>query len=153
MKMKKLISSKFVSVCSVMIMITMVASTNVYSQSSEWKPSELIVVAGPTSTVAGFVAGVIGADHHDGCFGQNAVDVAVIQPPQDVFGAITPDTEVHRVAVAVVLCPDLLTGALPAMRDRIADEDEIGVALLGSFVEALVPLHPPVLLPWHWRHR
>ena len=60
--------------------------------------------------VGGVGAGVVGADHQDDDLGADAVELAVLDPPEDVLGAVAADAEVGRVAGAVVPLPDV---ALP----------------------------------------
>jgi hypothetical protein len=86
------------------------------------------------------MAGVVGADHDDDQVGRQSVEVAVIETPQHVLGAIAADAEVGGVARGVKLLPHLAPGAFPRLGDRITDEDELGLALLGDFVEAVVAL-------------
>jgi len=46
---------------------------------------------------------VVLADHNDSEFGvDTSFKVAVLEPPEDVFGAVTPNAEVHGVALGIV---------------------------------------------------
>lgn len=87
-------------------------------------------------------AGVVGADHDDGELGLNAVDVAVVEPPEDVLGAVAADAEVDGVTRGVGLGPNLFSGPFPALGDGVADEDQVDVPLLDPLVERFVTLHP-----------
>jgi len=83
--------------------------------------------------------GVIGADHeHDG-LGLNAFELAVLDAPEDVLGAVAADAEVGGLVLAELLVED---GGLatPAGGDGITEEDDLGFALLGDFDERLVRL-------------
>ncbi len=87
-------------------------------------------------------ARVVRADHDNGDLGADVLDVAVVEPPQDVLCSIAADAEVHGVALGVILRPNLLASAFPAVRDRVADKDQIDVALSHALVERLMSLHP-----------
>ena len=61
-------------------------------------------------------ADVVRADHEHGQLGLDAVDIAVVQPPQHVLRLVAADPQVDRVAFLVELLPDLFARTLPAMR-------------------------------------
>src|SRR5204862_1204060 len=87
----------------------------------------------------GMIGNVIGADHDDRRLGIEAVQlVAVGNAPQDVAGLVAADAEVHRLERAEVFLPGPL--AFPAVRDRIAQENDIAraLALLNPPEELLV---------------
>ncbi|HPO17353.1 MAG TPA: hypothetical protein PLI09_28230 [Candidatus Hydrogenedentes bacterium] len=51
----------------------------------------------------GVMRAVVLADHNDSEFGvDTSFKVAVLEPPEDVFGAVTPNAEVHGVALGIV---------------------------------------------------
>ena len=82
------------------------------------------------------VTGVIGADHEDDEFGFEAVEVAVVETPEDVFGAVAADAEVGGFVVGPCF-PCGFACAVPALGDGVAEEDELGFAFLGDFVEGI----------------
>ena len=65
---------------------------------------------------------VVRADHQHGQLGRDAVDVAVVETPEDVFDAVAAEAQVHGVAFRIILAPDLLAAAFPAVGDRVADK-------------------------------
>ena len=89
-----------------------------------------------------FAAEIVGADHQHGQLGLDAVEFAVLQAPEDVLRLIAADAEVGGFERTVVLFPNLLAAAAPAVGDRVAEEQQVDAALLGDFDEAVVPLHP-----------
>jgi hypothetical protein len=96
-----------------------------------------------TSTLfAGVAAGVVGANHQHRGLRLDAVDIAMIEPPQHMLRAIAADAEVHGIPLGVKLFPHLLALSFPTLRDRIADQQQVDVAFLHALVEAFVPLHP-----------
>jgi len=74
------------------------------------------------------VLGVVGADHHDGGFGLDAVELAVLKTPEDVLGVVAADAHVDGLAGAVELLPDIFAVPLPAFGDGVADELDVVVA-------------------------
>ena len=85
-------------------------------------------------------AGVVGTDHDHGQLRLDPVDIAVIQPPQHVLRLIAADARVHRLPRTVVFLPHGIV--VPALRDRVAEEDQIDVPLRGAGVDLLVTLVP-----------
>ena len=85
---------------------------------------------------------IVGTDHDDGRFGLDAVKVAIVQPPNDMLGAVAADSEIHGVALGIMLGPGVFAAAFPALSDGVADENEITVSLRHAFVEGLMPLGP-----------
>ena len=86
------------------------------------------------------VAGVVRADHeHDGLRLQ-AVEVAVVEAPEDVLGAVAADAEVGGLEGRPGLVPHGLAFAFPSMGDGVAQEDELGFAFLRDDVEGLMAL-------------
>ena len=81
---------------------------------------------------------VVRADHEHDLLRLEAVEVAVLQAPQDMLRAVAADAEVRGLQRRPILLPDRLAFALPAVRDGVAEEDELGLALLGDLVERLV---------------
>ncbi len=84
--------------------------------------------------------GVVGADHEHDDLGLDAVELAVLDPPEDVLGPVAADAEIGRVPRPVEPLPDRVV--VPALRDRIAEEEQVDVPLLGSLEEAAVQFHP-----------
>ena len=74
----------------------------------------------------GRVARVVGADEKDEGLRLVAVELAVVDAPEDVFGAVAAETELKRAVrlAREVLVPGRLAGAVPVVRDRVADEDD-----------------------------
>ena len=91
---------------------------------------------------AAAVARVVRADHDHGGLGADVFDVAVVESPQHVLRAVAADAEIHGVALGVMLRPDGFAAAFPSMRDRVANKDQVDVALGHALVERLMPLHP-----------
>ena len=88
--------------------------------------------------------GIARSGHHHGQLGRDAINVAMIQPPENVLRAIAADAQVDGVAFAVELLPHRLACSFPALRDRIADEDQVDVALLHAGIDLFVLPHPAV---------
>src|SRR5207244_3949960 len=67
---------------------------------------------------------------------------AVFHAPQDTLRLVAADTEVGRLERLKILVEDGLAafGTSPAVRDGITHEQDVDVALLGDFQEALVTL-------------
>ena len=90
--------------------------------------------------LGGMTAGVVGADHDDRRLGLEVVQfMAFGDAPENVTGLVAADAEVHRLEGAEVFLPGFL--AFPAVRDGIAQEDDVAraLALLDAFEEVLVP--------------
>jgi putative membrane-bound dehydrogenase-like protein len=87
-----------------------------------------------------FAVGIVRADHEDGGFWTEAVDIAVVETPEDVLGAIAADAEIDGVIFGVILFPHFLARAFPALRDRVADKDDLRVfaSFGGAFVQEIV---------------
>jgi hypothetical protein len=88
------------------------------------------------------VGDVVDADEKDGGFGFQAIEVAVVQAPEDMLGVVAADAEVEGMAGRVIFRPDLFAIALPALSDGVSDEDDFRLALvlLGAPVEFEEPL-------------
>jgi len=91
---------------------------------------------------AGVKRAVVLADHDDGDLGGDAVDVAVLKPPEDLLGAIAGDAKDQAVPGGVVVIPHGFSLPLPVPDDRIADVDEINIALTRPCVHGVVTGHP-----------
>ena len=94
-----------------------------------------------------FAVGIVGPDHHHGRLGLETREVAVVETPEDVLGAIATDAQVDGVALGVVLGPDLLALPFPTLRDGVADEDQLRLAPIGSHrgIETRLTIHPPLV--------
>ena len=90
--------------------------------------------------LGGMTASVVGADHDDRRLGLEVVQLMAFgNAPENVAGLVAADAEVHRLEGAEVFLPGFL--AFPAVRDGIAQEDDVAhaLALLDAFEEVLVP--------------
>ena len=61
---------------------------------------------------AGGGAGVVGAEHEDGDLGLDAVEFAVLDPPDDVLGLVAADAEVGGLVFTVERFPDMGAGGV-----------------------------------------
>ncbi|MEO6811551.1 MAG: hypothetical protein ABI353_20755 [Isosphaeraceae bacterium] len=64
----------------------------------------------------------------------------MVEPPKDVFGPVAADAEVGRVPRAIVALPDGIV--VPPLGDRVAEEEQVDVPLLGPLEERLVHRRP-----------
>src|SRR5438128_2369934 len=83
---------------------------------------------------------IVGADHDDRNFWLEMVQfMAIGNTPENVARLVAANAEVHRLEGTKVFLPGFL--AFPAVRDGIAQEDDVAgaVALLDAFEELLVP--------------
>ena len=90
-------------------------------------------------------AGVVRADHHHHGLRLDAIELAVLQPPQDVLRAVTADAEVRGLQRGEVRIPDFLATLLlaaPGVGDGVTDEEHVDIPLLGDFDEAFMALDP-----------
>ena len=74
------------------------------------------------------VSGVVRADHEEDALRLVAVELAaLVETPEDVFGAVGGDAEVEHLHVALgEVLPELrLAVRFPEVRDRVADEDDL----------------------------
>ena len=74
--------------------------------------------------------GVVHADLQDDHLGRGAVERAMVEAPEDVFHAVTADTEVHGFEAAEMFLPGGIEGravetAAPALGDTVSDERDI----------------------------
>ncbi len=88
----------------------------------------------PRSVV--LVGDIIHADEDDRDFGLKAVEVAVVEAPENVLGVVAADAEVEGVAGSVILAPDLLPVAFPALGNGVANEDDLRLTM--TFLDAIV---------------
>lgn len=93
------------------------------------------------------MAGIVGADHDDDEFGIFLVfKLVVVEPPDDVLGAVARKAEVEGVAGRVVFFPSGFTAVFKGMGDGIADENEVVLVLGGKFGFGLVAFGPPTFV-------
>ncbi|ETC88575.1 hypothetical protein XHC_1853 [Xanthomonas hortorum pv. carotae str. M081] len=99
------------------------------------------------------MAGVVGADQHQGNLGLQTVDLAIGQPPQHVLGAVAAEAQIERAAAAVEGLPGRLELFVRRLRffvvlgDRIADQQQRRVGVLFDLLQHLrVSLRPPGFL-------
>ena len=94
------------------------------------------------------VPGVVRADHEQDALRLVAVELAALgEAPEDVLRAVGARAEVQRLVrpVGKVLLPLGLAVALPEVRDRVADEDDLRAAV-GDFLHLLgMALHLPAV--------
>ena len=107
--------------------------------------AELVVITG----LSGSGKATVGEPDHDDCrLGLEVVQLmAVGDAPENVTGLVAADAEVDRFEGAEVFLPGFL--AFPAVRDGIAQEDDVAraIALLDTFEEVLVARKVAVLSP------
>ena len=95
-------------------------------------------------------AEIVRADQDDREARVQAIDLAMIEPPDQARGRVADKAEIERVVGGVILVPDrqdvVVAGraaALPVLRDGIAQPDDLGVRVgfcLGErFLETGVP--------------
>src|SRR5207245_270861 len=87
----------------------------------------------------GIMAAVVLTDHHDGEFRRDAVDVAVVEAPQDVFSAIPANAQIQRVAGGIVAVPGIFALCIVVLDNRVTHIDQIDIGFLGSIIHGLVP--------------
>lgn len=75
--------------------------------------------------LARIVSAIVLANHDDGEFRGDAVEVAMLDPPEDVFSAVAADAEVGRVAMYVISVPDRFPLVFPIFNDGVANPKEI----------------------------
>ena len=103
-------------------------------------------------------AGVVRADHQHDDLRLDAVELAVLDTPEDVLGPVAADAEVGRVPGPVEPLPDVII--IPPLRDRIAEEEQVDrppfLAVLrrrlGPLDEPVMHVHPTAL-SWGGDHR
>ena len=94
------------------------------------------------------VPGVVRADHEQDALRLVAVELAALgEAPEDVFRAVGARAEVQRPVrpVGKVLLPLGLAAALPEMRDRVADEDDLRAAVRDVLHLLGMALHLPAV--------
>ena len=89
--------------------------------------------------------GVIGADHNNGEFGIDTVDLTMIETPQHMLRPVAAETQVGSLARCVILRPHLLAAAFPAVSNRIADHKQIHIALGDTLQHRLMAKRPPTV--------
>ena len=96
---------------------------------------------------------VVRADHEHDDLGLVAVQLAVVEAPQHVFGAVAAEAEVERVErrSGELLPPH--RAALESVDDGVADEDDRAAALLDELLLFGEALLPPVVGPVALRNR
>ena len=72
--------------------------------------------------------------------------LAFLKSPEYVLRAVAADAEVDGVQRLIALFPDILAVSIPALRDRIAEKEDIDMALPGDSQKTFVPLLPQGLL-------
>ena len=98
----------------------------------------------PLRDLVGCIIGkVVGADHEHRHFGTDPVELAILDPPQDMLGAVASNAEIGGVARPVVALPDSVV--VPTLRDRVAQKEEINVALFRLRQEVFMHFHPGAL--------
>jgi hypothetical protein len=100
----------------------------------------------PLRDVLRRVGAVVRADHDDRRRRFDSVNLAVVQPPEHVLRAVTAEAEVDGVARRVEPGPHVPADALPPLRDRVANEQQLGIAVLYHLQSLPVPLGPPFLI-------
>jgi hypothetical protein len=88
--------------------------------------------------------GVVGADHQDRQLRRDPVEMAVLQPPENILGAVAAETHVDGIARGIVLVPKL-RHPFPAVGDRVADHEQIDMPLLDALVDRVVADRPPAM--------
>jgi hypothetical protein len=81
---------------------------------------------------------VVGADHDDGDLGGEALELAVAEAPDHVFGPVAADAEVGGLEGREVLVPHGLSAASPAVGDGVAREEEVDAAGPGDLEELVM---------------
>ena len=88
------------------------------------------------------MAPVVLADHDDSEFGGDPIDIAVVESPDDVLGAVTTNSQVEGLPGSVVVIPNRFSDPFIALNDGVPDIDQVDVSLLGLGVHRFVTLHP-----------
>ena len=91
------------------------------------------------------MAGVVGSDGEDDRLRLVAVELAVVDSPEQMFGAVSAEAKLQGVVwrAGEVLFPGRLAGALPVVRDRVANEDNGRAAGLDGLLLLREALRPP----------
>lgn len=86
-------------------------------------------------------AHVVGADHQHGRLRRDAFQfLALGDAPKDVLRAIAADAEIGGLQRIEAFLPHVFAAAFPSLRDRVAQEQHLDIALLGTVEKALVPV-------------
>ena len=75
---------------------------------------------------------VVRADHEHDFLRLETVEVAVLQPPQDMFRAVAADAEIRGLQRRPILLPHRFAFGFPAVRNGVAEEHELGLAFLAK---------------------
>ncbi len=86
---------------------------------------------------------IVRADHHYGQLRRDAIEVSVIEPPQDVLRLVAANAQIDRMPLFVVLFPHIFAAAFPALSDRVANKNKLCIPLFYPGVDLLLPLLPP----------
>ncbi len=87
---------------------------------------------------------IIRTDHENGELRRQAIHFAVLEPPQDVFRAVAAKAHIDGLPGGIILRPELFARTFPAVRDRVANHEQIDIALLGPLNYRFVSWHPPL---------
>ena len=104
----------------------------------------------PLGDLLGPIVGqIIRSDQDDKHRGGGSVEVSVVESPQQVLRPIAADSKICRVEVSKKIDPqsagsvrDVAPGALPALGDRVAQENDLRLPLAGDAIAILVLRHP-----------
>ncbi|KAF4516243.1 hypothetical protein B566_EDAN000483 [Ephemera danica] len=86
---------------------------------------------------------VVGADHHHRRFRMDAVDLAMLQPPQHLLSPVAVESQIHCPAMGIVPVPHLPPRVTPPLCDGIADHQQIDRSLSHARHIAFMLRHPP----------
>ncbi len=93
------------------------------------------------------LSGVIRADHEHDHLGLDAVELAVLDSPEDVLGPVAADAEIGRVPGPVEPLPDLVI--IPPLGDRIAEEEQVDRPPAWILRRRLRPIDEPWCISIH----
>ena len=107
---------------------------------------------GDRCLIAGLRAHVVGAGQQDDHLGIDAIELAVLEPPQDVLRAVRAPAEVGRIPAVEVLLPVGdevgVVGRAPSAHDRIALEIDVDSPLLRLLKKLGVRRHRILIGSW-----
>ena len=89
------------------------------------------------------VSGVIGANHDDGQLWRNGIYFAVLESPDNMFGAVSTIANVKGISFCIIFLPNLLSAAFPTVRNRVADHEQIDRFPFRRFQFLRVAITPP----------
>ena len=84
--------------------------------------------------------GVVGPDHEHDHLGLDSIELAVLNPPENMLGSVAADAEVGRFPGPIEPLPDVVV--VPPLSDRIAQKEQVDISLLRLVQEPPVQLHP-----------